>query len=79
MSLKPGSWHLNIDTISQKNFNEFDLANKQYKFTAKCSSYICTLKDEHGFVIKEVARSVTFCPDCGSALFWEREDRCLSQ
>jgi hypothetical protein len=26
----------------------------------------------HSFIIKEVKKSVDYCPDCGHALFWDR-------
>jgi len=38
---------------------------------AKCTSFACT-KLKVSAVIKDVPKSVDFCPDCGSALYWER-------
>jgi len=45
---------------------------------AYCNSFLCNKSDNGSAfaygTVKEVKRSVTFCPDCGSALFWSRSD-----
>jgi hypothetical protein len=43
------------------------------KYIANCTSYICTHCDV-GSVIKNVSIHAIDCPDCQSALFWERVD-----
>lgn len=48
---------------------------KKYKFTAYCTSYMCTGNVSYDTKIKPNAnKHDDFCRDCGSALFWEKKE-----
>jgi len=62
----------NIEIDTNHNYKDEVKDPPKYGFRALCTSYSCTNKVEHGYVVIDVPKKFIDCPKCGSVLFWER-------
>ena len=62
----------NFGQDKEQVFTASEFKVVKYKHVAHCTSYACTGHHDYGTVIKEVPKSAVDCPDCNSALFFEK-------